>query len=118
MGHAGSTRRGRVVVRELKRTAQQSRVAADHYPPELEHCKRCRRETEHYAVYWYTCKHVFAQPIRAIDGSVIRSVLTRTFVMWCFAHRGAPPTNYTDKPIPLGGWTQRDGEKPAYADAH
>lgn len=82
--------------------------------PELEHCDRCRRETDHYYVYWYT-------RVRVFPSTVIRDILIRVFVIWCAEHKGAPPLTYTDKPFPTGAWQQKnqrsDGGKPDYEDA-
>lgn len=98
-----------------------ARRAVEHVAPDLEYCERCRADTDHYYVYWYTSSHVFLKPLRAIDGSVITSILTRTFVIWCAGHKGPPPLTYTDQPTPPGAWLQKqqtaDGGKPDYEDA-
>ena len=109
------------IARQHRHAALLARRAVEHVPPDLEYCQHCRAETDHYYVYWYTSSHVFPKPLRATDGTVIKSILTRTFASWCARHKGAPPLTYTDKPIPAGAWLQKqqtaDGGKPDYEDA-
>lgn len=110
------------IARQHLQAARSARRAVEHVPAELEHCDRCREDTDHYYVYWYTSRHNYMEPLRPIDGSSeIRTILSRVFVIWCAKHKGPPPSSYTDKPIPLGAWRQRnqtpDGGKPDYEDA-